>query len=197
MSWDEALFRLVWKLKRGRRQAAGPADLANPRGACPERRGPGSSGGRARRRLCRRGHLPATHHPSGAQSCRQCSRLPVPRRLSGHLAQAGVYAAEANGLSVDFRTFRTLLSVPPTRRLLESAMPASQDLWKEFGTLLLGDRPIPSVMDSTAAASGSLGAGVAGTETRRPVAVVRITEANRFCLPPLGRRHGAGALAPL
>ena len=161
MSWDEALFRLAWKLKRGRRHAAAEperqrearlADLKTSltlvaralSGEALEVQEAQHVGGYAGEFI----YLPRTIHlaPTPDDNARvylyRVAYAVTSRRLAFTVPSS---------LPADFRTFHTLVAVPPTRRALESALPASQALHQEFSTLLLQDRPSPATMDTTAA----------------------------------------------
>ena len=178
MSWDEALFRLAWKLKRGRRHAAAEperqrearlADLKTSltlvaralSGEALEVQEAEHVGGYAGEVI----YLPRTVH-----------LVPTPDDNARVYLYRVAYAVTSRQLAftvppslpADFRTFHTLVAVPPTRRALESALSASQTLHQEFSTLLLQDRPSPATMDTTAARLEALTQALLGRESAVP-----------------------------
>ena len=178
MSWDEALFRLAWKLKRGRRHAAAEperqrearlADLKTSltlvaralSGEALEIQEAEHVGGYAGEVI----YLPRTIHlaPAPDDNARvylyRVAYAVVSRRLGFTLPP---------GLPADFRIFRTLVAVPPTRRAFESAMPASQVLHHTFGSLLLRQRPLPATMDTMDARLEALTLALLGREPDAP-----------------------------
>ena len=162
MSWDEALFRLAWKFKRGRRHAAAEperqraarlADLKTSltlvaralSGETLEIQEAEHVGGYAGEVI----YLPRTIHlaPTPDDNARvylyRVAYAVTSRRL-GFTLPPGRPA----GLAADFRAFRTLVAVPLTRQALDTAMPACQALHQAFGSLLLRNRPSPAHLDT-------------------------------------------------
>ena len=160
MSWDEALFRLAWQFRRGRRHAAAEperqraarlADLKTPltlvaralSGEALEIQEAEHVGGYAGDVI----YLPRTIHfaPAPEDNARvylyRVAYAVTSRRL-GFTLPAGA------ALPADFRAFCTLVAVPPTRQALETALPASQTLRQEFNSLMLRGRPSPAHMDT-------------------------------------------------
>ena len=177
MSWDEALFRLAWKLKRSRRQTAAEpvrqrtarlADLKTSltlvaralSGEALEIQEAEHVGGYVGEVI----YLPRTIHlaPTPDDNARvylyRVAYAVTSRRLAFTLPVG------AGGLSVGFRTFCTLVAVPLTRRALEAAMPASRALFQEFSSLALRDRPPPAAMDTVAARLEALTQALLGRE---------------------------------
>ncbi len=161
MSWDEALFRLAWKLKRGRRHAAAEperqrearlADLKTSltlvaralSGEALEVQEAEHVGGYAGEviYLPRTIHLAPTPNDNARVYLYRVAYSVTSRQLAFTLPPS---------LPADFRIFHTLVAVPPTRRALESALPASQALRQEFSSLLLQDRSSPTTMDTMTA----------------------------------------------
>ena len=178
MSWDEALFRLAWKLKRGRRHAAAEperqraarlADLKTSltlvaralSGEALEVQETEHVGGYAGEFI----YLPRTIHwaPTPDDNARVYLY-----RVAYAVTSRQLGFTVPPSLPADFRTFHTLVAVPPTRRALESALPASQTLHQEFSTLLLQDRPSLATMDTTAARLEALTQALLGQESAVP-----------------------------
>ena len=180
MSWDEALFRFAWKLKRGRchaaaeplrQRAARLADLKTSltlvaralSGEALEIQEAEHVGGYAGEVI----YLPRVIHlaPTPGDNARvylyRVAYAVTSRRL-GFTLPAGA------ALPADFRAFCTLAAVPPTRRALEDTMPASQGLRQEFSALLLRDRPSPERMDTMGARLEAFRQGLLGRDPDVP-----------------------------
>ena len=180
MSWDEALFRIAWKLKRGRRHAAADplrqrearlADLKTSltlvaralSGEALEIQEAEHVGGYAGEVI----YLPRVIHlaPTPGDNARlylyRVAYAVTSRRL-GFTLPAGA------SLPADFCAFCTLIAVPSTRQALEDTMPASQDLRQEFSALLLWDRPSPERMDTMGARLEALRQGLLGRDPDVP-----------------------------
>jgi nitric oxide reductase NorD protein len=180
VSWDEALFRLAWKLRRGRRHAAAePLRQRAARldglttsltlvaralsGEALEIQEAEHVGGYAGEVI----YLPRAIHfaPTPEDNARvylyRVAYAVTSRRLAFTLP-------ESAGLSSDFRAFCTLAAVSPTRQALEAAMPASQTLRQECSSLLLRDHPSPALVDTMGARLEALRQTLLGREPDVP-----------------------------
>lgn len=156
MSWDEALFRFAWKLRRGRRHAAAEplrqrearlADLKTSltlvaralSGEALEIQEAEHVGGYAGDvvYLPRSIHLAPTPGDNARVYLYRAAYAVTSRQMGLTLPGSGVSPS-------DFVAFCTLAAVPATRQALEAAMPASQTLSQELSSLLLQNRPSPT-----------------------------------------------------
>lgn len=180
MSWDEALFRLAWKLKRGRRHAAAEperqreARLADLRtsltlvaralsGEALEVQEAEHVGGYAGEviYLPRTIRLASNPDDNARVYLYRVAYAVTSRRLAFTLPPGAAMPA-------DFRAFCTLVAVPPTRQALEAAMPASQALSQELNSLLLRDRPFPAHLDAIGGRLEALRQGLLGRDPEVP-----------------------------
>lgn len=212
MSWDEALFRFAWRLRRGRRYAAAEperqraanlADLKTPltlvaralSGEALDIQEAEHVGGYAGDviYLPRAVRLAPTPGDNARVYLYRVAYAVTSRRL-GFTLPAGA------ALPADFRAFCTLVAVPPTRQALEAAMPASQVLRQELSALLLRDRPVPEHLDAIGGRLEALRQALLGREADVPAPLSAllwriVTAAESWddtALPDLWRqfRHG-------
>lgn len=160
MSWDEALFRLGWKLRRRRRRAVAEplrrreARLADLHasltlvaralsGEALEVQEAEHVGGYAGEVI----YLPRSIHLAHdrADNARAYLYRVAYSVTSRRLALA---LPTGTGLRADFRAFCTLAAVPPTRQALANALPAAQALQEEFDSLLLRGCSSPARVDT-------------------------------------------------